>query len=201
MFDAYGDPRPLGSNEAIGDDPPCSANAVLAGILFHDHGAELLGYLRRRLDGNRQVAEDMAQEALARIAAAGRDYAGFRARGLLFSVARNLLIDHFRAERARHHATAAIEATHDEIEPLDPLRTLVAREDLERVRRAIHALPERCRQIFVLNRFEHMSYADIARHCGISVSMVEKHIQRALRQLGMALNAEAGGEIGIGEDK
>lgn len=178
-----------------------STNCALAGALFDEDWRGLVGFLRRRLGGNQQAAEDMAQEALARIAGSRREYHPDRARGLLYSIARRLLVDHFRAERTRRGAVEAIGLMEEDIESLDPLRTLVAREDLVRVRRAIVDLPPRCRQVFVLNRFENMSYSAIARHCEISVSMVEKHMNRALRQLSLALEAEPDVTFGVDEDE
>jgi RNA polymerase sigma factor (sigma-70 family) len=44
-------------------------------------------------------------------------------------------------------------------------------------------LPERTRQIFVLRRLEGLSYFEIGRRLGVSVSAVEKHMQRAVRHL------------------
>jgi RNA polymerase sigma-70 factor (ECF subfamily) len=46
--------------------------------------------------------------------------------------------------------------------------------------RGIHSLPERCRQVFTLNRQHHLSYRQIAETLGISVKTVEVHMGRAL---------------------
>lgn len=180
---------------------PAGDNRALAGRLYRQEWRGLVAFLRRRLDGDAQAAEDMAQEALTRIAAARRDYGTDRERGLLYGVARNLLIDHFRAERTRTAANKAVGLIEEAVEPIDALRALVAREELDRVHREIHTLPPRCQQVFVLNRFEHMSFSAIARHCGISQSMVEKHMTRALRQLAAALDKGTVDHVGPGEDE
>jgi RNA polymerase sigma-70 factor (ECF subfamily) len=176
-------------------------NRALAGRLFRQEWSGLVAYLRRRLGGDGQAAQDMAQEALSRILEARRRYSTDHARGLLYGVARNLLVDHFRAERTRTATTAAVGQAQQAVEPIDALRDLVAREDLDRVHREIHALPPRCRQIFVLNRFEQMSFSAIARHCGISQSMVEKHMMRALCQLAAALNNDGDDHVDPDEDE
>lgn len=49
--------------------------------------------------------------------------------------------------------------------------------------RAIDQLPERCRLIFVLSRFEDMSYQEIADKLGISRKTVENQVGKALRLL------------------
>lgn len=164
-----------------------AANAELAGVLCRRDREELVAYLRRALGGNAALAEDMAQEALTRIVLSKRRYEGQRARGLLFTIARNLLVDHYRHENARARALHSLGVLGNDAENRNPLRDLVAREDMDLARETIRALPPRCQQVFILNRFEHMSYAAIARHCQISVSMVEKHIHRALMELVSAL--------------
>lgn len=53
----------------------------------------------------------------------------------------------------------------------------------KRLSEAIQLLPEQCRRVFQLSRFEHLKYAEIARVLGISVKAVEKHMGKALRIL------------------
>lgn len=175
------------------------SNFALATSLFRSDRPALIAFLRRELGGNLAAAEDMAQEAIVRIASATRQYTSDRARGLLYSIARNLVIDHVRSERTRNGTMQALSVTQQDLEARNPLRTLVGREHLDQVRAAIMALPPRCRQVFMLNRFEHMSYSAIARHCGISVSMVEKHMNRALRAVTVALD-EDGVASNAGDD-
>lgn len=47
----------------------------------------------------------------------------------------------------------------------------------------IDALPEKCRQTFVLSRFEELSYKEIAEQLDISKKTVEAHISKALKSL------------------
>lgn len=47
----------------------------------------------------------------------------------------------------------------------------------------IEKLPEKCREIFILSRFEQMSYKAIAEHLGISLKTVENQIGNALKFL------------------
>lgn len=60
---------------------------------------------------------------------------------------------------------------------------LAADELQERIDREINQLPERCRVIFVLSRFEDMSYQEIADKLGISRKTVENQVSKALRIL------------------
>lgn len=56
-----------------------------------------------------------------------------------------------------------------------------------RIDAAIDALPERCRLVFTLSRFEEMTYQQIADHLGISIKTVENQISKALKTLRVSL--------------
>jgi RNA polymerase sigma-70 factor (ECF subfamily) len=60
---------------------------------------------------------------------------------------------------------------------------LIQRQNLAAAAATIRALPPRCRDAFLLNRFESLTYRQIAARLGVSVSMVEKYVAEALRQL------------------
>jgi RNA polymerase sigma-70 factor (ECF subfamily) len=50
-----------------------------------------------------------------------------------------------------------------------------------RIKQAIAKLPEKCREVFELNRFEGKKYAEIAEHLNISVKTVENQMSKALK--------------------
>ena len=52
-----------------------------------------------------------------------------------------------------------------------------------RISAAIESLPEQCRLIFKLSRFEEMKYAEIAEQLGISIKTVENQMGKALKVL------------------
>lgn len=64
---------------------------------------------------------------------------------------------------------------------------LEAAELQQLIDRSIDALPERCRIVFILSRFEDMTYKEIAGQLGISEKTVENQISKALRLLREAL--------------
>ena len=68
-----------------------------------------------------------------------------------------------------------------------PGRQLEIRENIRLVQQAVQALPERCREVFLLSRFQNMRYKDIARQLGISPKTVENQVQIAIGKLREAL--------------
>ena len=65
--------------------------------------------------------------------------------------------------------------------PLSPEQIVSSREKLARIMRVVDALPEKCRQAFLLHRHSGLSYTQIAAEMGVSVSSVEKYILEALK--------------------
>lgn len=56
------------------------------------------------------------------------------------------------------------------------------------IAQAIEALPERCRLVFGLSRFELMSNKEIAQHLDISIKTVENQMTKALKLLRVRLS-------------
>lgn len=56
---------------------------------------------------------------------------------------------------------------------------------------ALEELPLKCRQIYVRHRLEGLTHSEIAQEMGLSRSMVEKYMTRALRHLESRLNRHA----------
>jgi RNA polymerase sigma-70 factor (ECF subfamily) len=53
----------------------------------------------------------------------------------------------------------------------------------ENLRDSIASLPEKCRVVFSLSRYDKMTYSEIAAQLNISIKTVENHISKALRIL------------------
>lgn len=47
----------------------------------------------------------------------------------------------------------------------------------------IHELPPRCREVFLLSRYQHLSHKEIARQLNLSEKTVDEQINRALKKL------------------
>jgi RNA polymerase sigma-70 factor, ECF subfamily len=56
------------------------------------------------------------------------------------------------------------------------------------IKAAIDQLPEKCREIFLLNRFENLKYQEIADKLGISQKTVEAQMSKALQHMRVKLS-------------
>lgn len=146
------------------------------------YAAPLARYFRARVRSAADI-DDMVQEVFLRLAARRGGGALEAPENYLFTVAASVLNDSFRraARRGGTHAEFD-EALHAEAD-FSPERLFLGQERLRMVERALHELPERTRVVFVLHRFEEMSYAQIARRLQVSVSAIEKHMIKALAHL------------------
>ena len=65
--------------------------------------------------------------------------------------------------------------------------SLVTGELKVKIDSAINELPEKCREIFVLNRYDNLKYQEIADKLQISVKTVETQMSRALQHMRLRL--------------
>ncbi|MCW3467593.1 RNA polymerase sigma factor [Chitinophaga nivalis] len=64
-----------------------------------------------------------------------------------------------------------------------PPQTLEQHELKKQIAHSINTLPQKCREVFMLNYYGNLPYKDIAQEMGISVKTVEKHMSKALQVL------------------
>jgi RNA polymerase sigma-70 factor (ECF subfamily) len=67
------------------------------------------------------------------------------------------------------------------------LRQMEENELMVKIYDAIEQLPDQCRRVFEMSRFEELKQQEIADKLGISIKTVKNHITIALKQLGIAL--------------
>ncbi|MBL7719924.1 MAG: RNA polymerase sigma-70 factor [Flavipsychrobacter sp.] len=65
----------------------------------------------------------------------------------------------------------------------DPVDTLSTRELQAKIDKALNELPEQCRTIFQMSRFEELKYREIADQLGLSVKTIENQMGKALKVL------------------
>ena len=149
-----------------------------AGFLeFYD---ELVGTWTRRLR-NRQQAQDLAHDTFLRVLES-RPETVEQPRAYLHQTARNIAVDGFRREELRDaKEQAAVPPSSSETG--DPEQYMHAIQLAESVERALQELPLNCRKVFVWQKIEGLTQAEIAERLGLSRNMVEKYMIRTLRHL------------------
>ena len=124
-------------------------------------------------------AEDLLQELFVRLETQAIGPVG-EPKAYLYRMADNLFLDRRRAETRRAAREQRWGEQDNELRPT-PERELIGRERLAMVSAALAALPERTVEIFRRFRLDGESQRAIGDSLGISLSAVEKHLQRAYR--------------------
>src|SRR3546814_12051231 len=138
------------------------------------HQAELLYFFRGR-GARPQYAADLAQESWSRLIRYCNVQEPASLRGLLFTIARNVLHNHWRwnglhqIEQPTDFSSVEVAS---ELHGLE--RQWQARSSLPTLEAAVEQLPDKCRTVFLLSRLEGLSNAEVRHRCSISGKMGEK---------------------------
>ncbi len=146
--------------------------------LFSRHVSNLRGYVQR-LTGSAAVADDLTQVTFASmVKGRGRFQRGSKVKPWLYAIATNATRDWRRRNK--------FEAVSDD----GALPEAVAEPRAERdfglekaVKQALAQLPEAQREAIVLNRFEGLSFAEIAVNAGVTESAVKVRAHRGYERL------------------
>jgi RNA polymerase sigma-70 factor (ECF subfamily) len=148
--------------------------------------------------GQRDLAEDLAQEVFLRVYRARTSYVpGAKFSTWLFTIAGNVASNARRSKARRrevHLAPLASESAPQSLEAialaasgLMPTRQLEKAEMCSAVQQAIGSLNDRQRMAVLLAKFEHFSYADIGEIMGMSPQAIKSLLSRARCNLKEAL--------------
>jgi RNA polymerase sigma-70 factor, ECF subfamily len=176
-----------GSVASVSQDVGSTTDERLLRALYTDHGGPLLGYVLRLTGGDRQQAEDIVQETLLRAWRHPEALAGRPVRPWLFTVARNLAVDAYRARLARGGNHIPIEAG-DGV-----LAAIPASDDIDRaleswtVAAALADLSPPHRAVIIETYYHGRSVAEAATALGIPEGTVKSRTHYALRALKLAL--------------
>lgn len=147
--------------------------------LYTDHHGWLRGWLGKKL-GCSEAAADVAQDTFIRLLTRRRGSLeqDQEPRALLTHIARCLVIDHWRrqdVERAYLETLAHL----PEAETPSPETHWQILEALYQIEAMLRTLPPLTREVFLLAQLDGLKYAEIARHTGVSLPTVKRHMRNA----------------------
>ena len=106
----------------------------------------------------------------------------------LYKAVYNRCLNSIRSKR--NHTISGTAIYNDQIHPLltekdseFPIAGIIKNEKIDIIRKAIDTLPDKCREIFILNRKFKMKYGEIARTLNLSENTVKAQIKIALHKL------------------
>jgi RNA polymerase sigma-70 factor (ECF subfamily) len=171
---------------------PAEITAVQAGneamfeTWFHRYYAEL-GRFAASFLSDPEEARDLVQRVFVKLWEKRAELpADLKLRSYLFTAVRNACYNLLEHKKVRHQHSRYTQQQPTAWE-VSPEILLEAKELAQRIDAAIDALPDRCREAFVLSRKEGLSYQEIADQMGISRKTVEAQMGKALKLLREAL--------------
>lgn len=146
--------------------------------LYERHWYDYFSLAKRKLR-DEAVAADIAQELFLRLWQKRKTLLVQNLPAYLTISLKHLIVDHVRVQLqdeqyARHYQHRT------------PINTLTTAHSVqfsqltESLEEALSQLPEKTREVFVLNRFEQLTIREIALRLGVSEKAVEYHLSRSL---------------------
>ncbi len=127
-----------------------------------------------------QMAEDIAQDVFMKAWEKRATIRRETVKSLLYTIAGNLSINQLKHRQIVFEHSNALRTSSDYETPQFQMES---EEFNRKLQQSLSALPENSRVVFLMNRIEKMTYAEIAERLGISVKAVEKRMHKALTEL------------------
>ncbi|MEO7144461.1 MAG: sigma-70 family RNA polymerase sigma factor [Bryobacteraceae bacterium] len=159
-------------------------------VLFERYHRPLFHYFVR-LNGNRDLSEDLVQDVFFRMLRYRRTYKDehpFTA--WMYQIARNAQIDH--AQKRKGEVVELEDRASDAPGADERLRR---RQDVALLRRALALLPMEKREVLIMSRYQNLKYEEIAGILGCEVGTVKARVYRAVRALSEIFNELAGEKV------
>ncbi|MBE0620492.1 MAG: RNA polymerase sigma factor SigZ [Burkholderiales bacterium] len=142
---------------------------------WHEHEAELRGWLRHRM-GNAVDAEDLLQDVFIKAMRQGERFCAIvDARAWLFEVARNALADRLRLKRTTVELPEDLSAETEEAAAVDSLAACLPR--------VLSELSPEDREAITLCDLQGLRQEEYARRKGLSLPGAKSRVQRARKRL------------------
>ncbi len=127
--------------------------------------------------GNVDLADDIVQEVFLKLWSNLKDVKEETVKALLYTIASNTIKNHFKHQKVVFNFQKQDQNNNTEDEADSNLR----QEELNRkLQDALAEIPEKAREVFLMNRIEGLTYVDIAERLGLSVKAIEKRMSEAL---------------------
>ena len=128
--------------------------------------------------GDYEKSKDMMQDSFIKLWNNCKDVPYDKAKGYVFTLARNSFINELKRGQMiqKHKNNTPKKILHVE----SPHYVLEEKEFLDKINEAISSLPDKNREVFLLNRIDEKTYREIAEMFDVSIKTIEKWMHDAL---------------------
>lgn len=175
-------------------DNPFNSESDIFGKLYIDYRLRFIRFAQTYLS-SASLAEDMVMESLAYYWEHRKELkSDENIPAYLLTVIKHKCLNHLREERLHSERNSLLSDVAlweldfkiNTLSSCDPYE-LYSSEVQEIVNRTLSRLPSKTKQIFLMNRYENISYPEIAKRLDLNQKTIEYHISKALKELRIAL--------------
>ncbi len=147
-------------------------------LLYLDHHGWLHALLRRKL-GCTHTAADLAHDTFLRVLSGRHRLGELREpRAWLRSIARNIVVDHWRRQEIERAYLDSVAALPEAVAP-SPEQGQLILEALLQVDAVLRQLPAKVRKAFLLSQLDGLTYAQIAEQLQTSQVTIKRYMRTA----------------------
>lgn len=147
--------------------------------IFNTYAKDLKRFLFFKTQ-DMDLAEDILQDAFIKLWENCENVTFSKLKSYLYTVANNLFLNTIKHQKiVLKHKTNSLRIVENET----PEFLLVEKEFLNKIETVIASLPQKQREVFLLNRIEKKKYKEIAEMLNISIKTVEKRMHFALKTM------------------
>jgi len=161
--------------------PVNTEDSQLYDELFKHYSKPLFYYAVKFVED--EVAQDIVQDVFIKLWSDRSIIISQSLNSFLFTMVRNSCLQQLEKQKVRNKYLESTRLMLQEEELryfMDENQALIEQELEDKLNEVLNSLPERCRQIFNMSRFENRKNKEIAEELEISVKAVEKQITKAL---------------------
>jgi RNA polymerase sigma-70 factor (ECF subfamily) len=172
-------------NKGVGSN---MRNPELFDEIFRHYSTPLFYYASKFVED--EAARDIVQDVFVKLWTDQNLSIKISLNALLFTMVRNSCFQQLEKQKVRNKYVESTKLSIQEDELrfyIDERTSLIELEMENKLTEVLDGLPERCRQIFKMSRFENKKNKEIAGELNISVKAVEKQITKALSTIRIEL--------------
>ena len=154
--------------------------------LFDNHFDSVRQYILYR-SGNADLATDIAQETFMKVWEKKAKFNLGTSKRLLFKIANDFFISDYRREKLSFGILKHFEIQQEDYSPQEVLEFRQLKAGYEK---ALEAMGEKQRVVFLMSRIDGRTYSEIAGTLGLSVKAIEKRMNQALVFLRKSINRD-----------
>ena len=152
--------------------------------LFDQYYTPLKNFIYYK-SGDVDLAEDLVQDVFMKLWEKREEIKEETVKSYLYTIANNLFLNKVRHEKV---VLNFAEKQTDQKNTESPQEVLEEKEFKQELEQTISKMPEKQREVFLMNRIDELTYKEIAERLKLSVKAVEKRMHGALNFLRSKVN-------------